>query len=73
LHLQEDAENFASESTIKTLVSKCSPFVSFPIMFLGNKLNEFDAVWLESSGVTRTTTLLYTGIATTHMTSRLTR
>jgi len=52
LHLKADAENFASESTIKTLVSKYSSFVSFPIMCHGNKLNEIDAIWLKSSGVT---------------------
>ena len=53
IHLKADAENFALESTVKTLITKYSSFVSFPIMCHGNKLNEVDAIWLQSSGVTK--------------------
>ena len=52
LHLKPDAENFAQESTVKTLISKYSSFVSFPIMCNGARLNQVDAIWLQSSGVT---------------------
>jgi HSP90 family molecular chaperone len=53
LYLKADAENFAQESTIKTLIKKYSSFVSFPITCNGNKVNEVDAIWLKTSGVTQ--------------------
>ena len=52
LHLKPDAENFAQESTVKTLIGKYSSFVAFPVLCHGNKLNEVDAIWLKSDGVT---------------------
>jgi hypothetical protein len=38
LHLKPDAENFAQESTVKTLIDKYSSFVSFPVMCHGKKV-----------------------------------
>jgi len=53
LYLKADAENFAQESTVKTLINKYSSFVSFPVTCNGSKVNEVDAIWLKTSGVTQ--------------------
>lgn len=53
LHLKADAENFAQESTVKTLINKYSSFVSFPVTCNGSKVKEVEAIWLKSSGVTQ--------------------
>lgn len=53
LYLKADAENFAQESTVKQLINKYSSFVSFPVTCNGSKVNEVDAIWLKTSGVTQ--------------------
>ena len=46
LHLRDDMEKYAEESTIETILKKYSNFVGFPIFLNGKRVNTIDAIWL---------------------------
>jgi molecular chaperone HtpG len=48
LKLKEDAKEFASPHRIKSVLSKYSNFVGFPILLNGERVNTVEAIWLKS-------------------------
>ncbi|GAB6181430.1 molecular chaperone HtpG [Desulfotomaculum defluvii] len=48
LHLKEDAQEFANESTIKRIIKQYSGFVPFPIKVNGERVNTVQAIWTKN-------------------------
>ncbi|MDK2971752.1 MAG: receptor-associated protein 1 [Candidatus Sumerlaeota bacterium] len=48
LELKEDAEEFAKDSEIKSIIQRFSNFVAFPINVAGEKVNTVQAIWARS-------------------------
>lgn len=48
VHLKEDEKDFAKEATLKSIISKHSRFVSFPLKVNGERVNTVEAIWLKS-------------------------
>lgn len=48
VHLKGDEKDFAKEATLKSIISKHSRFVSFPLKVNGERVNTVEAIWLKS-------------------------
>ena len=46
LHLKENANEYSTSERIKSIITKYSNFVQFPIFLSGNKVNMQDPVWM---------------------------
>ncbi|KAI6647291.1 Heat shock protein 75 kDa, mitochondrial-like isoform X1 [Oopsacas minuta] len=54
LHLKDTADEFSSNTRIKSIITKYSNFVQFPIYISGKKINIQDPIWLTDPKVTKT-------------------
>ena len=53
LHLKDAADEFANKTRVKSVITRYSNFVQFPIYLGGNKINLQDPLWLMDPKVTR--------------------